>query len=380
MNHRYEDPNHEREDRDRERGRYGRNATNPNEGGREFSPGSHGFEDHRERQQYSREPYGHSASERDRDSRSGAGRYGAARHGSYGGEGQYDDNDRGYSESSGGNYGQGRHSVFRWQESSQPGGQRYRQGGGGYGGYGGRGSYGGYGSTGDYGYGSQGRGGWGDDQGTRSNFGNFGSSYDENPQYYGTGNYSSGGSGYGGGYYGGGRWQGGLGAYGPSGASYGSQYGNQYRFGSGGEYGGGRQGWTDRDEQRPGLLKRIFGRGPKGYKRSDERLKEDISERLMQSDTIDSSEVTIEVADGRVTLQGTVPERYMKHAIEDIADSCSGVQDVDNRIRVQRESGLSGYSSTGSTSTSGMSTSTSASSSALGTDSTTGNGGKIRKQ
>lgn len=42
----------------------------------------------------------------------------------------------------------------------------------------------------------------------------------------------------------------------------------------------------------------------------------------MQSPTIDSSEVTIEVVEGIVSLQGTVPERYMKHAIEDLVDSC----------------------------------------------------------
>ena len=57
----------------------------------------------------------------------------------------------------------------------------------------------------------------------------------------------------------------------------------------------------------------------------------------MQSPTIDSSEVTVEVAQGIVSLQGTVPERYMKHAIEDLVDSCLGVKDIDNRVRVQRD-------------------------------------------
>ena len=76
--------------------------------------------------------------------------------------------------------------------------------------------------------------------------------------------------------------------------------------------------------------------GPKGYQRSDERLREDISERLMAARYIDSSDVTVEVSGAKVVLDGTVPERPMKHAIEDLVDACPGVQDIDNKIRVRR--------------------------------------------
>ena len=76
-------------------------------------------------------------------------------------------------------------------------------------------------------------------------------------------------------------------------------------------------------------------RGPKGYQRSDERLKEDISERLMSmGHYVDASDVSIDVKDGKVSLEGSVPERRMKHAIEDVVDECMGVKDIDNRIRV----------------------------------------------
>lgn len=81
---------------------------------------------------------------------------------------------------------------------------------------------------------------------------------------------------------------------------------------------------------------RRYPPGPKGYQRSDERLREDISERLMQARFIDSSDVTVEVSGAKVVLDGTVPERRMKHAIEDLVDACPGVQDIDNRIRVKR--------------------------------------------
>ncbi len=79
---------------------------------------------------------------------------------------------------------------------------------------------------------------------------------------------------------------------------------------------------------------RRYPPGPKGYQRSDARIREDLCDRLMRARHIDSSEVTVEVANGKVILDGTVPQRGMKHAIEDMADACLGVQDIDNRIRV----------------------------------------------
>ena len=78
------------------------------------------------------------------------------------------------------------------------------------------------------------------------------------------------------------------------------------------------------------------GRGPKNYHRSDERISEDVSERLLHSAHLDSSDVSVSVRDGTVTVEGTVPERWMKHAIENIAITVRGVVDVENRIRVPR--------------------------------------------
>jgi hypothetical protein len=77
------------------------------------------------------------------------------------------------------------------------------------------------------------------------------------------------------------------------------------------------------------------GRAPKGYRRSDSRIREDVCERLMQSD-IDVSDVSVDVHEGVVTLSGTVPVRAMKYAIEDIAAHCLGVSDIENRLRASR--------------------------------------------
>lgn len=78
------------------------------------------------------------------------------------------------------------------------------------------------------------------------------------------------------------------------------------------------------------------GRGPKGYERSDERLREDICERLERDPHIDASEISISVKSGVVTLEGSVADRMQKHRAEDMADACSGVKDVQNRINVSR--------------------------------------------
>ncbi|MGK3988482.1 BON domain-containing protein [Sorangium sp. So ce136] len=83
-------------------------------------------------------------------------------------------------------------------------------------------------------------------------------------------------------------------------------------------------------------VRSAFGRAPKGYKRSDARIQEDICELLSDRHDIDVSDVTVEVQGNEVTLEGTVPERHHKRLIEHVAESVRGVEDVHNRIRVQR--------------------------------------------
>jgi hypothetical protein len=83
-----------------------------------------------------------------------------------------------------------------------------------------------------------------------------------------------------------------------------------------------------------GYRERPTGRAPRGYVRSDERIKEDLCDRLMHS-WIDAEDVDIQVRSGEVTLAGTVEDRASKRAIEDFADEILGVKDVHNQIRVR---------------------------------------------
>jgi len=75
------------------------------------------------------------------------------------------------------------------------------------------------------------------------------------------------------------------------------------------------------------------GKGPKGYKRSDDRIREDVCDRLSDDDELDASEITVTVKGGEVTLEGTVEDRRAKQRAEDLAEFVSGVRDVDNKLR-----------------------------------------------
>lgn len=93
------------------------------------------------------------------------------------------------------------------------------------------------------------------------------------------------------------------------------------------------------------------GVGPRNYTRSDERIREDLNERLTEAYDLDASGLTVEVANGVATLGGSVPQRWMKHRAEDLADGCIGVRDVQNRIVVA--TGTTGTTSTGTTGSNG---------------------------
>jgi len=114
------------------------------------------------------------------------------------------------------------------------------------------------------------------------------------------------------------------------------------------------------------------GRGPKGYRRSDERIREDVNDRLGDDYYIDASDIEVMVSNTEVTLTGTVPTRNDKRRAEDIAESVSGVTNVENRLRVKQST--PSYLGTGMTGT-GLETRTDMSSgSSMGSSSSTGTG------
>jgi CBS domain-containing protein/osmotically-inducible protein OsmY len=120
---------------------------------------------------------------------------------------------------------------------------------------------------------------------------------------------------------------------------YGHSYGQQSHqgFGQGGQsyQGGGNQQGMSGGYGQTGQTHK--GRGPKGYKRSDERIREEVCDRLTEHGDIDASDIEVKVQNGEVTLTGTVPEKRFKHLAEQIVESLSGVQEVNNQLRTKRE-------------------------------------------
>jgi osmotically-inducible protein OsmY len=96
--------------------------------------------------------------------------------------------------------------------------------------------------------------------------------------------------------------------------------------------GGGEGRIYDNDYLSPNPGKR--GLGPQGYKRSDERISDDVHERLTDDSYLDASNIAIAVAGGEVTLSGTVDNRDAKHRAERLVEHVSGVTHVQNNLRL----------------------------------------------
>lgn len=108
--------------------------------------------------------------------------------------------------------------------------------------------------------------------------------------------------------------------------------------------GEGLPSWLRRERggywrQYEGARQHFIGRGPKGYKRSDDRIREEICDRMTDDPMLDASEIEVEVTEGEVTLSGSVASRDQKRRAEDIAEVIGGVRDVTNQLRVTRGGG-----------------------------------------
>lgn len=144
-----------------------------------------------------------------------------------------------------------------------------------------------------------------------------------------------------------------------AGQNYGTQsYGNrQSEFSSRNRFAGdyGQQRRTDESEER-GLMERAGdeisswfgdndaqrrrendhrGKGPKGYTRSDDRIRDDVNDHLSDDSWLDASDIEVSVNQGEVTLSGHVDSRQSKRRAEDCADRIAGVKHVQNNLRVK---------------------------------------------
>lgn len=78
------------------------------------------------------------------------------------------------------------------------------------------------------------------------------------------------------------------------------------------------------------------GRGPRNYRRSDDRIADDVHQRLSDDHHLDASDIEVSVSEREVTLSGWVDSRRTKQHAEDCADTVSGVEHVQNNLRVRK--------------------------------------------
>jgi osmotically-inducible protein OsmY len=125
--------------------------------------------------------------------------------------------------------------------------------------------------------------------------------------------------------------------------SFGSVGGSPYQGGvfSSATYGGGAEFYSITGMYENPLLQKHQrthkGKGPRNYSRSDDRIHDDICERLTKHPLIDASLVEVQVLNGEVRLTGEVLDRRMKNMIEDVLDEVSGVKEINNNLRVNRD-------------------------------------------
>jgi len=99
-----------------------------------------------------------------------------------------------------------------------------------------------------------------------------------------------------------------------------------------GNYGGPSTGYGVGNLRQPGTGGHR-GKGPQGYMRSDDRIREQVCEVLADDDHIDATHVEVIVKNGEVMLTGFVEDRRQKRLAEDVIEHLPGVRDVHNQLR-----------------------------------------------
>lgn len=79
----------------------------------------------------------------------------------------------------------------------------------------------------------------------------------------------------------------------------------------------------------------FFGKGPKGWKKSDETIHDEVCDVLYHSPYVDASGIEVFVVNGVVTLSGQVDSRAAKKEAERLVEYLPGVWDVHNELVVE---------------------------------------------
>jgi hypothetical protein len=91
--------------------------------------------------------------------------------------------------------------------------------------------------------------------------------------------------------------------------------------------------WWETPADEPEAPPPFGGNGTEGAQRPDQRIEQEVVQRLADAGWVDASDVEVEVSDGVVTLRGDVEARAERRAAEEIASEVAGVVDVVNELR-----------------------------------------------
>jgi len=83
-------------------------------------------------------------------------------------------------------------------------------------------------------------------------------------------------------------------------------------------------------------VRRFFGTAWQGYPRSDDRIKDDICERMRNQNQFDPSHLEIQVQNGEVILRGNVETYQIKRSIEDLVETVLGVREINNFLKADK--------------------------------------------
>jgi hypothetical protein len=101
------------------------------------------------------------------------------------------------------------------------------------------------------------------------------------------------------------------------------------------EHGGRQNRWSD-DIRSEASHENHFGKGPKGYQRSDMRIKDEACEILTRDWELDASDIEVDVEDRCLILRGEVASRDDKRLAEALVEDISGIDDVQNQLKIKK--------------------------------------------
>jgi BON domain len=76
------------------------------------------------------------------------------------------------------------------------------------------------------------------------------------------------------------------------------------------------------------------GKGPRGWKLTDQKMMERVCEVLLHSHEVDPTDIEVFVKDHVVTLKGKIRSKGMRRVAEDLVGSVPGVRDVFSELKI----------------------------------------------